>query len=41
MDDLDRNERLEPWSKMDALMLIFCFIAFAVLGFFLAKQILF
>jgi hypothetical protein len=36
LDDLDGRRRLKPWSDM----MFLCFVAFAVLGYFLAKLIL-
>jgi len=40
MNNLNESRSLKPWSPMDSFMLILCFVAFAVLGYFLAKQIL-
>jgi hypothetical protein len=38
--DLGEDEGFRPWSKVDAFMLFLCFLAFAVLGYFLANHIL-
>jgi hypothetical protein len=40
MKDLGKTERLDPWGKADAVMLLLCFIAFAVLGYLLVNRIL-
>ena len=40
MRNLNESGRLKPWRPMDSFMLVLCFVAFAVLGYFLAKQIL-
>lgn len=40
MKNLKNDEYPEPWGKADAFMLVLIFIAFAVLGYFLARQIL-
>ena len=38
--DLGEDECFKPWSKTDSFMLFLCFLAFAVLGYFLANHIL-
>ncbi|MEM2446379.1 MAG: hypothetical protein QW734_06950 [Candidatus Bathyarchaeia archaeon] len=40
MEDPSRDKYSKRLSGMDAFMLILCFIAFAVFGYFLARQIL-
>ncbi|MEM1540129.1 MAG: hypothetical protein QXJ07_01935 [Candidatus Bathyarchaeia archaeon] len=36
--EIGKNSK--TWSRMDAFMLMFCFVAFAILGYWLVKQIL-